>query len=87
MSSDLSLHASLEKLSISPIPASASVLPNSPQLILATCIGQGAAGQVYLGSMNGSPEQFTVKLAPWNAGKRMLLNEASIYKLMQPLHE
>jgi hypothetical protein len=28
--------------------------------------------------MDGSPEQFVVKLAPWNARKRMLLNEASI---------
>jgi hypothetical protein len=33
-----------------------SVPPITPQLILTTCIGRGAAGQVYLGTLDGLSE-------------------------------
>jgi hypothetical protein len=56
------------------------------QLNLTERIGHGIAGHVFMGSVDGEPMvRYAVKLAPYDDGKTMLFNEASIYERLKPL--
>jgi hypothetical protein len=56
------------------------------QLNLTEHIGHGTPGHVFMGTVDGEPMvRYTVKLAPYDDGKTMLFNEASIYERLKPL--
>jgi hypothetical protein len=59
------------------------LLSSNSKIWLTECIGYGIAGQVFIGTANN--KTYAVKIAPWKDGKKMLQQEADIYKVLSPL--
>ncbi|KIM87548.1 hypothetical protein PILCRDRAFT_95786 [Piloderma croceum F 1598] len=55
------------------------------EIWLTECIGYGAVGQIFLGTVDNDPNTYAVKIAPWEDGKKMLRQEADIYMVLSAL--
>jgi len=58
---------------------------NDSEIWLTECIGYGAAGQVFLGTVDNDPNMYAVKIALWEDGKKMVKQEADIYAVLSAL--
>jgi len=69
---------------VDPFASNASLVPfDQLEISLIECIGQGASGQVFLGTTDN--EKFAIKIAPWKIGKQILQREAGIYEILSEL--
>jgi hypothetical protein len=69
-----------------PLASNASLVPFDRigcEISLSECVGHGAAGQVFIGTIDN--EKYAVKIALWKEGKQMLRREADIYKVLLDL--